>query len=405
VLLVDGNATSLHVIARALESFGMAVVLADSGADAMDRLKRSGNAGQRIDLLLIDAHMPYMDGFELAQQVQDLPGGTALKLVMLTSAGIKGDAQRCKSLNIAHYLPKPFTREHLERVLHEVFGVIKAFSAGLPVDHLVTRDTPFCDILLVEDHEINQKLAIALLERWGHQVTVAGHGQIALEILQKKTFDLVLMDMMMPVMDGIEATQRIRSAEQPGQHLPIVAMTANAMLSDRERCLKAGMDDFISKPIVQSELQRVLSSLNLSRQSNAPLAGLNCSGDGEAIAGPITIDNDFDYANALAGCDLEVVDIVADTFIQQWPQDFEKMKQATVNGDQATLMRAAHTLKGTIGLFGAQPVVTLARELENLVAGDVIKTMYNDPDVMETLAVLETSVEKVLVVLRDRLKG
>ncbi len=407
VLLVDDNATSLHVIARSLETFGMTVESADSGTGALDKFKRSGNAGPSVDLLLIDAHMPFMDGFELAQQLRALPDGTALKLVMLTSAGIKGDAQRCKSVNIAHYLPKPFTRENLDRVLHEVFGVTRDFSAGLPAEHIVARETPFCDILLVEDHEINQKLAIALLERWGHQVTVANDGQIALEILQKKTFDLVLMDMMMPVMDGIEATQRIRSAEQPGQHLPIVAMTANAMQNDRERCLKAGMDDFISKPIMQSELQRILSSLDLSRQSNAPLAELNCSGKAETLASPksITIDNDFDYTSALAECDQEVVDIVADIFIQQWPQDLEKMKQAAVTGDQSALMRAAHTLKGTIGLFGAQPVVTLARELEILFAGDGVKAMHNDPGVMETLAVLEAQVEKVLAVLSDRLKG
>ena len=242
-------------------------------------------------------------------------------------------------------------------------------AAGLAelVNHRNSAETqPTLDILLVEDHLINQMLATALLERWGHRVTVAGDGQKALDALAQHRFDMVFMDMMMPVMDGLEATQRIRAQEPSGAHVPIVAMTANAMPQDRARCLQAGMDDYISKPIELAELQRVLA---LCTPSLTYPGAFNKKRDlaGQSEALPLTQPApDFDYDKAMAASDQEVIDIVADVFLAQWPLDMKKMTEALASGDISPILHIAHALKGTLGIFGVSPAVALAQELETL---------------------------------------
>ena len=210
------------------------------------------------------------------------------------------------------------------------------------------------NILLVEDNLINQKLAVALLKREGHRTTLADNGQIALDILAQQQFDLVLMDMMMPVFDGLQATRCFRATEQ-GSRTPIVAMTANVMPGDRERCLQAGMDDYLSKPISVSELNRVLALYSKGRVAIDDEANL-------------ALTSRFDYAQALLEVDQDVVEIIADTFMANWPSDLEKMQQAITQEDWRTLSRAAHTLRGIFGMFGASPAVALLAELEQLAA-------------------------------------
>lgn len=211
---------------------------------------------------------------------------------------------------------------------------------------------------------MNQKLAIALLERWGHHVTVAGDGQIALNLLAQSRFDLVLMDMMMPVLDGLEATRQFRASEQ-GARTPVVAMTANVMPGDRDRCLAAGMDDYLSKPIEMAELQRVLARFARGhRGQSMPMATeVQTVKPTEAPrhAG-------FDYCAALLAVDQDVVDIIDDVFVEQWPQDVKKMLLAIEQGDAPPLLHTAHALKGALGMFGARPAVALAAGLEALAA-------------------------------------
>lgn len=239
-------------------------------------------------------------------------------------------------------------------------------SAHLLTHHNAVDANVALDILLVEDHVINQMLATALLERWGHRVSVAGDGQLALDALAQHRFDLVFMDMMMPVMDGLAATQRIRAQEPADEHLPIVAMTANAMPADRERCLQAGMDDFISKPIELAELQRVLVRFGKPPAPAGSLAIQHPSDESTPMVAPAL---EFDYEQALAQSDQEVVDIVADVFMAQWPIDVKKMTDALAIGDQSSWLHTAHALKGTLGMFGAKPAVNLAEQLEKLAAG------------------------------------
>ena len=219
-------------------------------------------------------------------------------------------------------------------------------------------------VLLVEDHVVNQKLAIALLTRWGHRVTLAENGQLALDALASHRFDLIFMDMMMPVMDGHEATRRFRMTER-GKRTPIVAMTANAMQGDRDRCIAAGMDDYISKPLETAELQRLL----LRYLSENDAAGLDHSAE-KVMTDMVTTLN-FDYDAALRGADQEVVEIIAEVFVMQWPLDKEKMEQALAVGDLKPVLHLSHALKGTLAMFGARPASELAHRAESLAAQGV----------------------------------
>jgi two-component system sensor histidine kinase/response regulator len=203
---------------------------------------------------------------------------------------------------------------------------------------------PAMDILLVEDHVVNQKLAMTVLERMGHHVVLAENGRIALDKLARAHFDLVLMDMQMPVMDGLEATRHIRANEGEG-HIPIIAMTANAMSGDRDRCLDAGMDDYISKPIKTSVLQEVLARWAPRQESGAE-------------------DGGFDYLEALRSSDRELVDIIAGMFMEQYPKDLQQMREALAEQNAKAVMLVAHSMRGAVALFNADPVQDLAQKIE-----------------------------------------
>ncbi|MDL5034543.1 PAS domain-containing protein [Pelomonas sp. APW6] len=203
-------------------------------------------------------------------------------------------------------------------------------------------------VLLVEDHPVNQRLATQLLQRWGHRVTLADNGERALALLADTRFDLILMDMMMPVLDGLEATRRYRATEQ-GPRTPIVAMTAKAMQGDRERCMAAGMDDYLSKPLDLRAFQRLVH-----RYASA----------GTPSAEAAAQEPPFDLAQGLAGVDQDIVGIIAPIFHEQWPLDEQRLRQALSAGDLDTLMHTTHALKSTLRMFGATPLAELAAAIE-----------------------------------------
>ena len=312
--------------------------------------------GNPCDLILLDAQMPEMDGFSVAEQIGRLPQCRKIPVVMLSSAGIKGDAQRASDVGIVGYLSKPIARDELLQALARVLNSDNSQPQALVTSHLIRESQALLNVLLVEDHEVNQKLAVTLLTRWGHHVEVAGNGQIALDILAKQSFDIILMDMMMPVMDGLEATRRIRALEKV-RRTPIIAMTANAMESDRERCLAAGMDEYLSKPIKAQELQQMLQHFSLPR-------GHRLQTHAAQLGGTVTPSHEFDYARAITLVDQDVLHIIAQTFVDQWPQELQKMRGSLAKPDLQALMHVAHALKGTLAMFGAQPASGLASEIE-----------------------------------------
>nr|WP_242472661.1 PAS domain-containing protein [Rhodoferax fermentans] len=262
------------------------------------------------------------------------------------------------------------------------------------------KTTAGLDILLVEDNEINQKLALVLLGREGHRVTLAGNGQIALDILALRRFDLVLMDMMMPVFDGLQATRRFRATER-GRRTPIVAMTANVMPGDRERCLQAGMDDYLSKPISTSELYRVLARFDegVAATENTALEPSHPARLKPAVAA----DAGFDYAQALRQADQEVIAIITDAFLAQWPGDLAQMKQALALLDWPKLLNSAHALKGVMGMFGARPAEDLVGELEQLVSAMPGSGLQGDAQAVHaTLVALAAQIEHLVAALHGR---
>jgi CheY-like chemotaxis protein len=249
----------------------------------------------------------------------------------------------------------------LARVLHLNLDVPPSFAeVGL------SQDTPHAmDVLLVEDNAINQKLAIVLLERWGHRVTVAENGEVALDWVAKHNFDVVLMDMMMPVMDGLEATRRIRALGTAAAKVPIVAMTANAMESDRERCLEAGMNEYISKPIKAQELLALLQKVG---RSGIPT---NAQADAKSASGSeghsdFSFDFAFDYAAGLSAMDQEILEIIGQAFLDQWPDDIQKIRSTLAQGEPLPTLHTAHALKATMAMFGAEPASQLAARIESL---------------------------------------
>jgi signal transduction histidine kinase/CheY-like chemotaxis protein len=271
VLVVDDNATNRLLLAKMLERWKMRPAQAANAAEALQRLQEAKQAGAPFDLVLIDVQMPEVDGFELVEQLGKRSDLGNFAVMMLTSAGQPGDAARCRELGVAAYLTKPVAQEEL---LPAILAVLEEKEPKMAAPRLVTRHTlresgRHRHILLAEDNAINQLLAVRMLEKQGYAVTLANNGKEALSALEREKFDVVLMDVQMPEMDGFEATAAIRQQEKgtPGQHQIVIAMTAHAIAGDRERCLRAGMDGYVSKPFRLAELLKEIEALTGSAAS------------------------------------------------------------------------------------------------------------------------------------------
>jgi CheY-like chemotaxis protein/HPt (histidine-containing phosphotransfer) domain-containing protein len=313
-----------------------------------------------------------MDGFELAQRIAELPSCRGVPMVMISSSSVRGDAQRSQEVGIAAYVAKPVSRDELHLVLARAMHLKLAMPASPGAPQAPVDEQRALDVLLVEDNAINQKLAIALLERWGHQVTVAENGSVAVDKVSAHSFDVVLMDMMMPVMDGLEATRLIRAMPAANAAVPIIAMTANAMESDRERCLQAGMNDYISKPIKAQELQELLRDLGRRMVHGNASAAVTSTASDAAYAAHMSHDFAFDYAAGLTSMDQEILEIIGQAFLDQWPEDIQKMQAHLKAGAAEPVLHTAHALKGTLAMFGAEPASGLAAHIEMLAAqGDL----------------------------------
>jgi len=263
VLVVDDNRTNRRILEGMLKRWEMSVASVEGAEEALRQLSAALEAGEPFELILTDMHMPKMDGFALVEQIRQRPELSTATIMMLTSAGHRGDAARCEELGVSAYLLKPIRQSELREAVARVLGT-KEQQGATP---LITRyslqgsQEPWASllILLAEDNLVNQRLAMRLLEKRGHSVVVAGNGRETLAAFESGDFDLILMDLQMPEMDGFEATTAIRNWERArGNRIPIVALTAHAMKGDREKCLAAGMDGYLTKPIRPHELDELL---------------------------------------------------------------------------------------------------------------------------------------------------
>ena len=253
ILVVDDNVTSLRVLNDLLTNWGAKVTAVRDANTALTVMRRAKDEGTPFPLLLLDAEMPELSGFALAEKMREEPGLAARVIMMLGSAGDMGDAARCRALGIDSHVAKPVYQAELKTaILPSTEDINEPMGAANYKPLKDPRSFPPLDVLLVEDNPVNRRLAVRLLEKQGHTVITANNGREALEVLERLqwTVDLILMDVQMPEMDGYQATAAIREREKrTGSHLPIIAMTAHALDRDRERCLGAGMDGYLSKPI------------------------------------------------------------------------------------------------------------------------------------------------------------
>ncbi|MGC8605581.1 MAG: response regulator, partial [Desulfomonilaceae bacterium] len=268
VLVVDDNATNRRILEESLRAYGMKSTSVDGGKAALEEMEKGEITGNPYTIVLVDYMMPEMDGFELSEKIKADPSIANSTIIMLTSAGQRGDAARCLDLGISAYLLKPINQKQL---LETIYGSLQKNAVtktipSPPTRHSIRETKRSLNILLAEDNLINQKLAVSLIQRMGHKVSVAQDGKQAVEAVERETFDVILMDVQMPGMDGLEATRAIRTREsllgQP--RIPIIAMTAYAMAGDRERCFEAGMDGYVSKPINTQELFEKIEHFGLS---------------------------------------------------------------------------------------------------------------------------------------------
>jgi len=389
VLVVDDNLTNRRILQEMLRNLGMKPELAESGEMALAALRYSQNSLAHRGLILIDAHMPEMDGFSVAERIISLPKFANVPIIMLTSTGQAGDARRCRELGIAAYLSKPVGQAEL---LDAITAALYSSQNKRPESELVTRHSlregrRSLRILLAEDNVVNQTVASRLLEKRGHHVTVVGNGKQALAILEKQLFDAILMDVQMPEMDGFEATAAILHREKSTlRHTPIYAMTAHAMKGDRERCLAAGMEGYLSKPIRAKDLfELVEGSPGLSSQpplhepSDRPASE---HFDGEALL------------TRLAGSAELCAELIA-TFLQESPETLSALEAAVRQRDSRAVAATAHGLRGAVAYFGDHHPASLAALALELcgVSGELETSERLYADLAEKLAQLQSEMQ------------
>ncbi len=387
VLIVDDNATNRMILNEMFLNWGMLPTQAESGELALAELHSAYAKGEPFGLIVSDVNMPEMSGYEFIEQVRGDLNVVRTPVVVLTSGGRQGDSELAEQLGVAERLMKPVKQSELFNAVVRSLGV----SAPETVTSLKSGDSGKVDlgtlrILLVEDNSINQKLAVGLLEKEGHTVTVANDGLEALRLIESETFDVVLMDVQMPTLDGFETTERIRQQESAtGGHLPIIAMTAHAMKGDRQKCLAAGMDEYVPKPIRITRLREVLLKvLGLREVGNrAERAGM-ADGDGnselqdlaEPTAQPMSSAApapdagiggpgiDWERAKLTVGGDERLLRELLPIYISEADGLMKQLHQAMANDDCKTLKRAAHTLKGASLSVGALTTSKLAQQIE-----------------------------------------
>jgi len=368
----------------------------------LQQLEAANAAGDPFDMVITDYQMPEMDGATLGERIVSTPCFSATRLVMLTSLDRHGDTPRLSALGFAAYLTKPVRgKELLQAVTKVMSGEPRQWQ--MDTQPMITRNTlaqsatqqRFAGhLLLVEDNLVNQKVAARFLERLGCTVEVAGNGAEGVAAAAARHFDIILMDLQMPIMDGMTATRKIREMETLRQ-TPIIALTANAMTGDRERCEAAGMDDYLTKPIDVERLRATLAKYGLALPENAAAASETKPGATANVSPPI----DLRALNELIDGDSEFARDLAAAFIQSGEQQLAEIQLAAANGERETLAKAAHKLKGACANIHAHGLQAMAHRLEvdskTAAAGalepavarlrhefDRVKQFLSDPDVI-----------------------
>lgn len=438
ILVVDDNSTNRRVLQEVLATWKMEPQSLHDGKLVLAEVRRAVEAGRPYRVVILDCMMPGMDGFTVAEQLKRNDLLRETRLIMISSADRSDDSERCRQLGISRYMTKPIVQSELLNVLLAVAGGSE-LTAQLEQSNTAddAKSQRPMRILLVEDGLVNQRVAMGLLKKRGHDVAIANNGQQAVEKYQQSAFDLVLMDVQMPVMDGFEATAVIRELQQQsGRRIPIIAMTAGAMKGDRERCLEAGMDEYVTKPFAAQDLYDVLAhyasladSPTEAEKSTSAAADSKQPSDAEPKSGapdqaapetaapetadpetaaretgespPVEQESDdtsppFDLAVARSRVpNDEDVRELAELLLVECPKLIDEIRAAFRRGEAYALRRAAHSLKSTASFFAAEQVAELAAELEQRAEEPL------EDDLRERIAELSRRADRLLAAIRE----
>ncbi|HHO76000.1 MAG TPA: PAS domain S-box protein, partial [Deltaproteobacteria bacterium] len=382
-LIVDDNATNRYILREYLKTWGCRAVESNGGEDALSILGACAASGEPFDLILMDYHMPGMDGFELTGKIRAMPSCKNVPIILLTSMGEHGDSDYCQAIGIQGYLPKPTRRDDLRRAIVLVMGLSNGEKQG-DKPRLVTRHTIAEDfrenisILLAEDYPTNQQVALRHLQKAGYHVDIAENGRLAVAACKRRHYDLVLMDIQMPVMDGYEATSEIRKWEKKRKdevaghdsdttgRMPIIAMTAHAIMGYRDKCLKAGMDDYLAKPLRREELLKMIDKwikpgLGVTEE---PLPDMEEDQDTGNESMPD--DSPIDYKRAMDEfeCDDEFLAELFNEFVRNAKRQIQTIQKAIKDGNAQEVSKEAHSIKGGAANLTADALAKVAYELE-----------------------------------------
>jgi len=378
VLVVDDNATNRRILMHQTLSWGMVPSEAESGMIALELLRAAKESAEPYDVALLDFNMPEMDGFELAREIKADAQLAATRLVLMPSFGLRGDAQKAREVGIAAYLMKPVRQSQLFDCLATVMTETKASAPSASrASKLVTRHTleefrlaSRTRILIAEDNSVNQKVAALQIEKLGCRADLAANGQEAVEALARTPYDIVLMDCQMPLMDGYEATAKIREREGSDKHTIIIAMTAHALDGDKEKCLAAGMDDYLSKPVNAEELRDMLARWQPNSALSIELSDNSLTKQESVLElAPVDMERLLDAA----GGDDEPLQDLIEIYLRQTSEDIEKLNAAIAAGDAGAVNRLAHSCAGASSTCGMTAVVAPLQELERMAEDGILE--------------------------------
>jgi CheY-like chemotaxis protein len=374
VLVIDDNATNRRVLCELLSSWGMLPAEAENGDEAIRMVRESQQQSQPYDVLLLDFHMPGKDGFDVMRELREEPGLLEGVVMMLTSSEKADHKSQCRELDVERSLIKPVSASQLLDNITDIICPDAADETSFFEDsQAVFRFAPQLglSILLAEDNEINRKVAQHILEQAGCEVVAVGDGRAAADTVKEGDFDAVLMDVQLPVLDGYAATGLIRKwCQETGKHLPVIAMTAHAMKGDRETCVDAGMEDYISKPIDPEELYDVLRRCTGGAGEEA---SSDSSEPGEEEHGCVPLD--MSELLGRVGSDEKLARELVDLFRQDYPSKLASIRMALDAEDLHAVYTLAHELKGTAANLAAKATLSAALRLERAAeSGDLFAT-------------------------------
>ena len=409
LLIATFQASGAPTTAETARGWGCEVKALSDPEQILPELERAQGEGAPYTLVVLEAGTAEGDAFRAAADIREKFGPRRPGVVMISAVGLRGDAARCREVGVDVYLTAPVEPKVLENAVREVLGNLPRREQGAFVTRHSVREssrpaeppTRRLKILLAEDDYVNREHATMLLEKRGHEVVHAATGAQAVALHAEKAFDLILMDMEMPEMNGVQATRAIREREQAsGGHVPVIAMTANAMDAARRECLAAGMDGYVSKPVAAAALWRAIAEV-MDNTSAGPGDGASASPPPGEETFPPADEGVWDPAQAMEHVDgnEQALRRIAAAFLEDWPGALAELRQAASANDLHAAGRVAHKLKGSLALLGASRAHALAAELDALARGG------RSPEVAETLKELQTQVELLQEHLHRYLKG